>query len=424
MSRNNKKVWLLPIIGLVIIIVILVVTMNKNDIVLEENELYGEIEFISNRTDKQKEIEELINEFEEIHPGVDIHLELIGDAQSILQRKASIGDLPDVTLIPSTIYKEEYSNYLLPIDDLEFTEKDIYNYEVGKGIDGKLYALNTSINWHGIIYNKEVFKEANIKYIPVTIEELFLTCEKVKAIGRTPIAINYKQSWTMDIWIDVIPHLFEYNFLENIIEKGNKLLDDNSGMYKSLSLIKEIIERGYCEENLLNYEWLDFKNDMSEGKIAMTIWNSDFINQLEDMGVDRESIGMFVIPETEVVKIYGDYKMGIAKNSDNPEVAKAFLKFLFEKNRYANAVNIKSPLIESYDNESIFNELKNIDIQIEVESENLGIGSNEEELNEKYARLKNINGLNYELVQKYILEKNNEEFINEINRLWESSIEK
>ena len=101
----------------------------------DEEELKGDITFVSNRTDKRDEIEALINEFEELNPKVNVELELIGDAETILQRKASVGELPDVTLVPSNISKNEYANYFLTIDDLGFNDNNIYNYRFKKKAD-------------------------------------------------------------------------------------------------------------------------------------------------------------------------------------------------------------------------------------------------------------------------------------------------
>ena len=53
--------------------------------------------------------------------------------------------------------------------------------------------------------------------------------------------------------------------------------------------------------------------------------------------------------ETKIIKIYGDYKFAVSKNSNNPEVAKEFLRYIFEESRYAKAVNNISPLKEEND---------------------------------------------------------------------------
>lgn len=391
----------------------------------DEEELKGDITFVSNRTDKRDEIEALINEFEELNPKVNVELELIGDAETILQRKASVGELPDVTLVPSNISKNEYANYFLTIDDLGFNDNNIYNYDMGLGSDSRLYCLNSSITWQGIIYNKEIFQRANIEKLPTNIEELFQACEKIKALGVTPIAINYRQSWTMNLWVDIIPHLFDNNFSKDTVLGNKTILNSDSGMYKSLNLAREIVKRGYCEEDLLNYDWQQFKNDMNDGKIAMTVWNSDFINQLEDMGMDKDDIGMFPIPETKIIKIYGDYKFAVSKNSDNPEVAKEFLKYIFEESRYAKAVNNISPLKEEIDSKDNFESMKEYGIPVEFYADFVRKQSvYDAKLEEEYLRLKNINGLDGSFVQKYITEDNIDNLINETENKWKESIQK
>lgn len=123
--EKQKNIFILVIIILLIPllgVIFLFSGRNINSIVKKDNNLEGDITFVSNRTDKRQEIQELINNFEKLHPKVKVNLELIGDVQAILQRKASIGELPDVTLIPSTISKTEYSNYFLSLEDLGFSD--------------------------------------------------------------------------------------------------------------------------------------------------------------------------------------------------------------------------------------------------------------------------------------------------------------
>ena len=296
---------------------------------------------------------------------------------------------------------------------------------MGLGSDSRLYCLNSSITWQGIIYNKEIFQKANIEKLPTTIEELFQACEKIKALGVTPIAINYRQSWTMNLWVDIIPHLFDNNFSKDTVLGNKTILNSDSGMYKSLNLAREIVKRGYCEEDLLNYDWQQFKNDMNDGKIAMTVWNSDFINQLEDMGMDKDDIGMFPIPETKIIKIYGDYKFAVSKNSDNPEVAKEFLKYIFEESRYAKAVNNISPLKEEIDSKDNFESMKEYGIPVEFYADFVRKQSvYDAKLEEEYLRLKNINGLDGSFVQKYITEDNIDNLINATENKWKESIQK
>lgn len=383
-------------------------------------ELEGAITFVSNRTDKIKELNLLIKEFEQMHPKVKINLELIGDAEEILERRAAAGDLPDITLVPGAIDTIEYNKYFLPIDDLGFSDENIYNYTLGP--DNKLYTLSTSMLWQGVIYNKEVFKATNIKEIPKSKKEFFEACKKIKEIGVMPIALNYKQPWVMSMWSDSIPYLLDTKLEENIVTKSKDILNDESGVYKSLEFISGIVKNRYCEEDLFNYDWQQCKNDLRDKKVAMIIWNSDFKYQLEDMGVSKEELGIFPIPESKVISIVGDYKFAISKNTNYPDISKEFLKFMFSDDRYAKAVNIMSSLKNSEKNIQMLKELEEFNIPIQLQANVVKNQTSEElEIHNKYSNIKNEIGLNSSFVQRYVIASDTKPIIEEVNKKWRES---
>lgn len=383
-------------------------------------ELEGAITFVSNRTDKIKELNLLIEEFEQMHPKVKINLELIGDAEEILERRAAAGDLPDITLVPGAIDTIEYNKYFLPIDDLGFSDENIYNYTLGP--NNKLYTLSTSMLWQGVIYNKEIFKAANIKEIPKSKKEFFEACKKIKEIGIMPIALNYKQPWVMSMWSDSIPYLLDTKLEENIVTKSKDILNDESGVYKSLEFISGIVKNRYCEEDLFNYDWQQCKNDLRDKKVAMIIWNSDFKYQLEDMGVSKEELGIFPIPESKVISIVGDYKFAISKNTKYPDISKEFLKFMFSDDKYAKAVNIMSSLKNSEKNIQMLKELEEFNLPIQLQANVIKNQTSEElEIHNKYSNIKNEIGLNSSFVQRYVIASDTKPIIEEVNKKWRES---
>lgn len=426
MKKYNKIIKMVILILLIVMIFVLGFTIFNRNINLEnnvnninKNELEGNISFVSNRTDKEEELNLLIKEFEEIHPKVKVNLELIGDAEEILQRKATVGELPDVTLVPAIINASEFDKYFLPLDDLGYNDDKIYNYSVGVSGDGKLYTLTTSITWQGVLYNKEIFKEANIKKIPETNEEFFEACKKIKNIGVTPIALNYKQQWIMNMWLESIPYLLDTNLEGNAIIKSEDILNDQSSVYKSLEFAREIVKNGYCENDLLNYDWQQCKNDIKDKKIAMIIWNSDFKYQLEDMGIPKDEMAMFPIPESKIIKVDGDYKFAVSKNTKYPDVSKEFLKFIFENDRYSKAVNIMSSLKDSEKNIKMLKELEAFDLPI-VLQKNVAknqISSNMAIHNE-YDNLRKITKLDGSFAQKYIIASDTQSLSEDINKKW------
>ena len=425
MKRNNKIKTIigLGIFGFCAITLINNMGKNNNKIIDKEiiinKDLEGTISFVSNRTDKSEELGLLIEEFEELYPNINVNLELIGDPEEILQRKATVQDLPDVTLVPASIKTSEYDKYFLKLDDLGFDSSNIYNYGLGLDDKGELYGLMTSLNWNGIIYNKEIFKELNINILPTTKEEFLDICKIIKESGITPIVLNYKDSWRVKPWLEIVPYLFDENLEDKVVKENLDILDEESGMFQSLEFIRNIVKNGYCEDDLLNYQWNRTKADMRDGKIAMLFLSSDFKYQLNDIGMDMDSIGMFPFPESDNINIFGDYKIAISKNSRYPEAAKAFLKFLFEDSRYANAVNILSPLKDNEGSKAFFEEIEGFNIPIIMYNGDTDLQVQDKDgIHSKYDTIRRLAGLDYSFVQKYAIEDNTQYIIEEMNKNW------
>lgn len=421
---NINKFFVIGIIGIISCIIYTMIPskdFNLSNNIDDENgqNLEGNITFLSNRTDKRNQLNDLIKEFESIHPKVKVKLELIGDAEGILERKASVGELPDVTLIPSVIENKEFNKYFLPIDDLGFNEENIYNYNSGIGNDGQLYNLTTSMSWHGIIYNKQIFNNLGITTFPKTEEEFWQVCNDIKSNGVVPVAINYKQSWIMNIWLEMIPYLYNSNMEENLLGKSKDLLGDNSEIYKSLNFVRQIYKKGYSEDDLLNYDWTQCKNDIINGKIAMTIWSSDFTKQLEEIGMNKDDVGIFPIPDSNEIKLVGDYKIGVSNNTKYPETSKEFLRFLFEDDRYAKAVNIMSNIKNNEETAKFIEQLYKFNIPIKFQEDIILNQTNDDiKVHSKFYYLKKEIGIDYRFVQKYIISEDIASLREEMNNQW------
>lgn len=415
MERKNIRIVMkfMVIIAVVILLIAVISFSNQLQSTRNNSQTYGRIKFFSQRVDKKNELENLIEKFEKKYPGIEVDMELIGSPGEYLTRKASVGELPDVTIVPYNIPKQKFPDYLLPIDDLGFTQDSFYNYENGLGLDENVYGLTTGLTFVCVIYNKNIFKEAGITTMPKTDDEFLDTCKKIKSIGKTPMAIGYKGEWIMSQWINNIPYLRQPDFESQVIN-DTEILGERSELYKDVKLLRKIVTEGYCEDDFKNYEWSQCKEDFINGKIGMIILSYDFINQFCDEGMERDDIGIFAVPESKIVVVGNDYLMGIAKTTKYPEASKTFLKYLFENDRYANTVNITSPLKESPKTRELMNELAtfNIPIQFLLEKNDLV------RLNEFYHKKVNSK-FDWKVIQRYITTDNEQELIDTVNSEWE-----
>ena len=109
-----------------------------------------------------------------------------------LQSKLISGEMPD--MFQMLVGKSNFNDWNTECADLygeAWCDKvpssiiDMCDY------DGKLLAMPLALEGYGIIYNKDLFKQAGIEEIPTTLSELREDCEKLEAAGIQPFVNAY-----------------------------------------------------------------------------------------------------------------------------------------------------------------------------------------------------------------------------------------
>ncbi|MFK7691619.1 ABC transporter substrate-binding protein [Paenibacillus sp. HJGM_3] len=124
----------------------------------------------------------------------------------------------------------------------------------------------------GVWYNADMFNELGLKP-PKTVQEFMDVCEKLKAAGKTPIALGFKDVWTaqlfMSLWIQ------SYGFASDS-EYGKKMYngviksDDPAiqAVYRNLQTMKE---KGYFNKNALSIDWPASAQLLASGEAGMIV---------------------------------------------------------------------------------------------------------------------------------------------------------
>lgn len=311
-------------------------------------ELSGSIVWATNRTDLADTIlTDLAEEFMALHPGTEIEVEGLKDVEQIMMTRMATDEMPDISLVINTkISSADYPTYFLPIDDLGFTEDDVYFYESGLGPDGKLYNLCGCTYYNCIVYNKAAFRKAGIETIPTTIAELEECCDKLLAAGITPFGTSYRDKWPLRGFLSgfytQISLTGDPNYKNDLVNADLFFDETPGGNLEVMSLARKWADAGYFEKDLVNANWDNFRRDIANGDIAMFYDGNWYTTQLADAGVPKEDIGTFAFPEVKLLTVTPDWFYGISKNTKNPELAKAFLKFMIEDGRYAAAMDLVS----------------------------------------------------------------------------------
>lgn len=310
------------------------------------NELRGKIIITTHRTDKvDKELPALSKEFAKDFPGAELEWVGIKDAVQTLQTQMATHTMTDITEQFGEMNQTDFHKFFAPLDDLGFTKVNIVDYE--KGIcptDKKLYTLTHAANYVGLIYNKKVFKNCGITKTPTTWAELMADCAKIKAKGIVPLASNFKDKWPFEniCFFSGFYNTGDPDYYNKLSKKG-KLLVDDGGPLTMFKVYRQLNEKGYLEPNLTSTSWDSFRKDFPAGKFGMTLLGSWYPPQFGDMGGSMEDVGMFAIPGSKYIFAGGDWRYAISKDCKNIPLAKAALKWLWEKGRYANAIGMVPP---------------------------------------------------------------------------------
>ncbi|WP_040949462.1 ABC transporter substrate-binding protein [Gorillibacterium massiliense] len=310
----------------------------------------GKITFITNRTDLVNDgtFEKYKKAFIQKYPNVtDVEFEGITNYESDIRVRLNAGEVGDVVLIPGNIANADMGNFFEPVNDLADSLGDIYFHDF-KANEGKVYGIVAGVNTEGLVYNKTAFAKAGIAAPPKTLDELYADCEKLKAVGITPMYINMGAQWPMKQWGEVLVPFMSGNakYLDTMLETDEPFKVDNE-FGKGFSIVRTLIQKGYVEKDLNTNVWEASKPDVATGKAGMYFLGNWVINQLIGAGGKSEDIGFSPFPYDNSGKLNAplnpDWFYAISKNSKNKDTAKAWIKFLVEDAGYVESSGFIPP---------------------------------------------------------------------------------
>lgn len=185
---------------------------------------------------------------------------------------------------------------------------------------GDLYALPFAGNVQLFFYNKQLFDSRNDE-VPQSWEEVLRIAKEVHAEdGLAGYVIRGQQG--NPIVSDFLPIFWAYGG-QVFDDNWNAQVDSEAGR-KALNTYIELLAAG------ANYETTDIVSSVSEGRAAMALgWPSWFISG-ETAKADYALIPSQASPNAKPVAtgMIGNWMMGVAANSQQPELAAKFLSFI------------------------------------------------------------------------------------------------
>ncbi|WP_424685773.1 ABC transporter substrate-binding protein [Enterococcus sp.] len=390
----------------------------------EPGEIKGEIVFATNQTNiVDTKLKELADAYMKENEGTTIKIEGLKDYDSTMQTRIAGGQAPDIFYRIDSISNETAKDYFLPLDDLGFTEKDITTYENAASPDGNVYTIADSIDYTGIVYNKQAFKNAGVTEVPQTISDLMAASAKLKEAGITPMGTAYKDKWPIYPWIDfdVVATVMTGDPLNGkaSIAEENNVINDNEK--KTADILRDMNLNGYLESDVMSANWDQLKLDLAQAKMAMVYLPSWFPTQLVELGAAESDIGMFPFPEAKGILVSTNKVWGVSKDSKAPALAKDFLRYLIEDGRYAKACLATPSWKEDAGSQGFMEELLSFDVPV-VEP-----GKQDPRV-DQFTALQNESEVDEQtFLQNYIIEKDDakaQKIIDDVNEKWAKAQEK
>lgn len=296
-----------------------------------QSALSGEITFLSGETDEEQVLvtRSIIEAFEAANPGCKINLVLAGmdDREESIMADLYAGAPVDlITVDAESIGTYAAAGILSPLNDLiaEIGEADFIS---GSRVivDGNDYGFPYAGCSMLMFVRKDLLDAANLE-IPKTWDELLAVAKALTKDGIYGACLPAGQNNCTTLW---------FNMFVNMA--GGTITDDklvptvnSPAVIKALEFYKELAQ--YCPDGMTSYGYGDQITAFCSGKAAISFYQGRIIarvfSEAPDL-VDKYEVCEIPVPADGVDLQFASYNYyALGKNTQNPALAKAFLKFM------------------------------------------------------------------------------------------------
>lgn len=300
-ETGNRIVWIMILFVLFLAgISQFIDTVPSGEVITKEKSNNPTITILAGQSTSDAGIEEMIQKvLEEKFPYVNFEWVCVGwngdNYKMRLTGKYAIGNPPDIIIgkaQDAVSYAE--SGVLLKIPEkcavgIRDEDKKMVSH------NGDLYAIPYTCQYQGVLYNKAVFEQYDLKP-PSTQEELDEIVETLEKNGITPFASHFQESWqvgnnTMQFFMNEI---FQYD------PKWGEKLRDGRKTFRRDATVEKCFRNS---EYILKHSWHDalqidqFECDerFGKGSAAMYLTGSWSLQSISQVTQDM-NIGIFPYP--------------------------------------------------------------------------------------------------------------------------------
>lgn len=295
------------------------------------------IEFFNQKKEMEGTIEEIIQDFEKLHPDIDVQMTSVPDAGTVLKTRMLSGDVPDViNLYPQNIDFQEWANagFFYDMTGQDYLDNLKNQYADKYAINGKVYNVPLTANVSGIYYNKTKFEALGLK-APETWDEFVQLVDEIKAAGETPFAIAGTEGWTLNGYhqLSLITTTGSADAANEYLRysQPNSISADDDILKADAAKLDLLADEGNQQANWKGASYNDAIVAFTSEDALMTTNGSWALAAMRQQEPTFE-ISTFAFPGEEPGQSAtvgaGDFALSIAAETENLEAAETFVAYM------------------------------------------------------------------------------------------------
>lgn len=257
-----------------------------------------EIEFLQQKREAVDTFDALIQEFQKQNPNITVTQNTVPDAGTVLMTRAASNEMPDVlTHWPADAAYIQFATQgrLKDLTDNACMDNVIDSYKESIKLDGKYYTVPISLNFMGVFYDVDKFKDGGYE-VPKTWDEFINLAKDIQGKGEVAFVLPDKDSWTISQGWDNIggkDRGGEMGKFYDELRAGTTTYQDDPITVDSMEKMIEL--REYSQGDTLSLGYDQAINDFATGTGYMFIQGIWTLPSIESANPDK-NVAMFPMP--------------------------------------------------------------------------------------------------------------------------------
>lgn len=263
----------------------------------------------------------------------DIEMPSADTASEILKTRLSTGDDLDVYMFHASNERAQYykAGYLEDLSDQPWVDSLYESTRSAVTYEGKVVGLPIeSLTW-GILYNKDMFDELDLKPA-MTLSELEANSQAIKDAGKTPFLASYNEAWIPQLLLPLTVGAYENSVNEGFIERmyaGETSFSEIEGMFDVIDLV-----HANANEDGLEIGGIDGCAEFATGNYGMWVqgpwYSANILEANPDMNFGVAPLPINDDEASTMVNAGVSTTLGVSTFSQHKDIAKALVAYFLD----------------------------------------------------------------------------------------------